>query len=389
MKLTPLAPRDPVALRDALVRRGVDGARACAVAEGARPVAFIVEDITRDTQEALLEAASRAGAECMMGDGWVLLAGAVSRVAGIAKSGPSGLCADVAEAIGVHLAGGEERSVWVTARGPVDLSRPVVVGVLNITPDSFSDGGDFLDPAAAMRHAEAMIESGADMLDLGAESSRPGCPNRVPPDEEWRRLAPVLTELARSWPSVPLSVDTVKAVTAARALDHGAWIVNDVSGLRLDSALARVCAEHGAGIVLMHSRGDFQTMATYDHAFYGDVVGETVQELAAAVELALDSGLTRDRIVVDPGLGFAKDPDQCYTVIRGLPVIRSLGFPVMIGPSRKRFLGAATGGDVAHRDDATANVCVAALLLGATLFRVHAVDRARQALALAAAIRSN
>ena len=222
------------------------------------------------------------------------------------------------------------------------------------------------------------------MLDLGAESTRPHT-SPVTEDEEWRRLEPVLTGVALRFPNVPVSVDTVKASVARRALDAGAWAINDVSGLRLDLQLADACAEHDAGLILMHSRGDVRTMATYQHATYSDVTAEVSRELEQAVAQACRHGVSRDRIVLDPGLGFAKTPEQSFRVLGGLPALARLGLPLMIGPSRKRFLGAATGRDVAERDVATAAACAVGWLLGARLFRVHAAAPARDALAVASA----
>jgi dihydropteroate synthase len=190
---------------------------------------------------------------------------------------------------------------WPLERGSVSLAQPVVVGILNITPDSFSDGGRFLDAAAALEHASELIEQGAAMLDLGAESTRPGRPAPVTPAEEWRRLEPVLAGLAERHPEVPLSVDTVKAETASRALAAGAWAINDVSGLRLDPEVADVCAEHGAGLVLMHSRGSVSTMASYDHAAYQHVTDDVVRELERAVETAASRGVGTERVVLDRG----------------------------------------------------------------------------------------
>ncbi|MBI4420406.1 MAG: dihydropteroate synthase [Gemmatimonadetes bacterium] len=277
---------------------------------------------------------------------------------------------------------------WTTARGSVWLERPVVAGILNITPDSFSDGGRYLAPAAALRHVEEMLAQGADLIDLGAESTRPGRPEPVPPEEEWRRLEPVLHELAHRFAEVPVSVDTVKSVTARRALDTGAWAINDVSGLRLDPDIATACAAAGAGLVLMHSRGSVADMATYDHAAYDDVVGAVSRELEESVRIAEERGVGRQQLVVDPGLGFAKRPEHNYAVLAGLGRLEKLGLPIMVGPSRKRFLAAATGTDVADRDPATAATCVAAYLLGAGLFRVHNVALARQALDVAHAVRT-
>jgi len=277
--------------------------------------------------------------------------------------------------------------VWLTARGPISVAGPVLAGILNVTPDSFSDGGQFLDPSAALAHAARMIEDGADLLDIGGESTRPGRPEPVSAREEWRRIEPVLAGLAKEFPSVPVSVDTVKSEVARRALNAGAWAINDVSGLRLDPDIATACAAHGAGLVLMHSRGTVSDMATYDHATYQDVAADVKRELAESVRIAEGRGVTRDRIVVDPGLGFAKRPEQNVDVLRRLDTLAELGLPIMVGPSRKRFLGHLTGRDVGDRDQATAAACVAAFFRGARLFRVHAVGVVREALQVAHAVR--
>jgi dihydropteroate synthase len=278
-------------------------------------------------------------------------------------------------------------AAWEMARGAIRLDRPRIVGILNVTPDSFSDGGRFLDPAAALRHAHAMVTEGADLLDVGAESTRPGRPEAVSAAEEWRRLAPVLAALVAEFPDTPLSVDTRKAEVAERVLEAGAWIVNDVSGLRHDPRLAEVCAAAGAGLILMHSRGTVSDMATYDHAVYQDVAGEVRAELAAAVETAGVRGVPPGRIVLDPGLGFAKRPEHNFTMLNRLATLAALGRPILVGPSRKRFLGVAGEGSAADRDLATSAACVAAYERGAQLFRVHNVAMTRAALDVAHAIR--
>ncbi|MBI3982406.1 MAG: dihydropteroate synthase [Gemmatimonadetes bacterium] len=277
---------------------------------------------------------------------------------------------------------------WNTARGRISLDPPLIVGILNVTPDSFSDGGRFVTLEAAVRHAGELVTAGAGMLDVGAESTRPGAA-RVSDDEEWRRLAPVLDGLAREMPAVPVSVDTTRSRTAARALDAGAWVINDVSGLRLDAAIADECARRGAGLVLMHSRGSVAEMATYDLAQYADVTADVARELEGSIDRALRRGVARGRLVLDPGLGFAKTPEQSLTVLRGLADLARFGLPIMIGPSRKRFLGAVTGRDVAERDAATAAACAMGYLFGASIFRVHAVAPTRDALAMAHALSAN
>jgi dihydropteroate synthase len=264
----------------------------------------------------------------------------------------------------------------------------LVAGILNITPDSFSDGGRFFDPAAALLQAESLINQGADLLDLGAESTRPGRPEPVSAEEEWRRLEPVLTEVIRHHPKTPVSVDTVKSQTARRALDLGAWAINDVSGLRADPAIAEACAQAQAGLILMHSRGSVRDMATYDHAKYDNVAKEVTDEMADSVGVAVRRGVSRASIVVDPGLGFSKRPEHNFAVLHGLGVLARLDLPIMVGPSRKRFLAAAVDRPVEERDPATAAACVAAYFLGAVLFRVHNVQLTREALAVAGAIRT-
>jgi dihydropteroate synthase len=277
-------------------------------------------------------------------------------------------------------------TVWQTGRGAVSLERPVIAGVLNLTPDSFSDGGRYNEPGRALEHAAALLEDGATMLDVGAESTGPGSRIPVPLDEEWRRLDPVLRGIVRQFPAVPLSVDTVKAATARRALEAGAWIINDVSGLRLDPAIAEICAAGDAGLILMHSRGSVSTMATYEDAQYRDVAAEVEAELAAQLVVAREHGVRAERIVLDPGLGFSKTPEQTFVALRAVPALAALGHAVMLGPSRKRFLGAVTGRDVSERDVATAAACALGWLLGAKLFRVHAPGPVRDALAVAHAV---
>ncbi len=384
-----LASRDPGAIREALVRRGIDDGSAAKTAEGLWPVTIFLDGVDDEPKRQLSETALLRGIELVSGDGWLALSGSMSRLAGLARAAPDVLPAPLAREVGACLRRlSDEHRTWRMERGQVNLDKPVVAGILNITPDSFSDGGKFLSPDSAMSHVDALIEAGADMIDLGGESTRPGLPDSVPVDEEWLRLGPVLDWIVREHSALPLSVDTVKSGIAKRALDAGAWAVNDVSALRLDSQVADVCAEFGAGLILNHSRGAFSEMASYEHATYSDVTAETARELLDAVRLAERAGVTREQIVIDPGLGFAKTPDQNCEVLRGLPLLTSLGLPIMVGPSRKRFLGEITGRDVVDRDGATAAACIAAFLGGAYLFRVHDVARVRESLAVAEALRS-
>jgi dihydropteroate synthase len=389
VKLTPLAPR-PAAIAEALACRGLSGIQADAAAAGLEPAAVVVDGVDDGEREALTRAARVQGLASLSGAGWVLLAGDVARLAGLARpGGAAGLPAGLAGPLGGALRGTfEPVERWRTARGALALDRPLVMGILNVTPDSFSDGGRWLDPAAAAAHAEAMLAAGADLLDVGAESTRPGRPAPVPAEEEWRRLAPVLADLVRRFPDVPISADTVKAATARRALDAGAWIVNDVSGLRHDPALADACAARGAGLVVMHSRGALADLATYAHADYGALLREVADELADMVRAAEARGVPADAVAIDPGFGFAKRPEQNLRLLDRLGALRALGRPIVVGPSRKRFLGTVTGREAAERDAATAAACVLAYERGAHVFRVHAVGETRDALRVAHAVRT-
>lgn len=280
------------------------------------------------------------------------------------------------------------RSDWPTARGSLRFDRPIIAGIINLTPDSFWDGGRHATVDAAVAHAERLLEEGADFLDLGGESTRPGA-SFVAADQEAARVLPVLRELVARFPKLLLSVDTVKAEVARRALDAGAAVINDVSGLRLDAALGRVVADHRAGLILMHSRGTMERMASYDLAVYGeDPVGEVAAELRDALARARAAGIEDDAVVLDPGLGFSKRTEHSVAVLMHLDRIAEIGRPVLIGPSRKRFIGEVSGGlPLEHRLEGTIAACVAGLFRGARLFRVHDVAPVRRALDTAEALR--
>lgn len=261
------------------------------------------------------------------------------------------------------------------------------MGILNVTPDSFWDGGRHSDTGAALKQAERLVREGAAVVDVGGESTRPGA-EPVPPEVERDRVLPIIEALVAEFPELLVSVDTVKASVARAALDAGAAIVNDVSALRLDAKLGPLCAERGAGLVLMHSRGTVERMASYDMAHYGpDPVAEVVEELKAALGRARGAGVAEAAIVLDPGLGFSKRTSDSVAVVRGLNRLLELGRPVLLGPSRKRFLGDLAGGIPAEeRLPATIAACVAGYIAGARLFRVHDVAPVREALAVAEAV---
>lgn len=262
--------------------------------------------------------------------------------------------------------------------------RTLVMGILNVTPDSFADGGLFSDPGAAEAAAVEMEARGADLIDVGGESTRPGS-DSVSAEEEIARIQPVLRRLSRAI-GVPVSVDTSKAAVAEMALAEGATLVNDVTGLRYDASLAKIAARTGAGLILMHARGPSRDM--YRDARYVTVSGEVRDELRSSLERAIDAGVRQESVVLDPGLGFAKRPDQSYAALAALPVLATLGCPLMAGPSRKSFLTAALGERRPdERDMATAASVAAAVLLGAHIVRVHNVPAAVDAVHVADAVR--
>ena len=252
------------------------------------------------------------------------------------------------------------------------------MGIVNVTPDSFSDGGELFDPERAVEAAVQMVADGADLLDVGGESTRPGA-DPLPEAEERRRVLPVIQALAGRV-TVPVSIDTYKPAVAEAALRAGASIVNDISGLRYEPDLAAVVASHRAALVLMHTRGRSRDM--YKEAVYHDVISEVLDELRESVAFAIGAGVPADRIMVDPGLGFAKEPVHTYEALSRLNEFGELGRPLLVGPSRKRFLtrpldaarGKAAGDTPAReRDWATAAAVSAAVFGGAHIVRVHAV----------------
>jgi dihydropteroate synthase len=280
---------------------------------------------------------------------------------------------------------------------PSKSQRPNVFGILNVTPDSFSDGGNFFSPETAIAQADRMISEGADAIDVGGESTRPGA-QPVPVREELKRILPVIRAIRSRWSDMAISIDTVKAEVARAALAEGASIVNDVSGMSLDPEMPRVCAEAGCSVVLMHSRGSVADMASYDKADYGsDPVGEILTELEESVATAQRAGIHPGRIALDPGIGFSKRTEHSLAALVQLPRIVALGYPVFVGASRKRVIAelirytsgaaASTGTTFAQqmvsnedRDMATVGVNVVAFFAGARIFRVHSVRANRLAL---------
>jgi len=263
-------------------------------------------------------------------------------------------------------------------RDLLNKGRPLVMGVVNVTPDSFSDGGRFLDPAAAIAQAQKLAAEGADIIDIGAESSRPyGGPVAVPLEEELARLARVLPAVVGL--GVPVSIDTMKAAVAASALETGATIVNDVWGLQRDPDMARVIAARGAPVVIMHNR------EAADPAI--DIIAEVAAFFSRSLEIAWEAGIARDRIVLDPGIGFGKTAEQSMTCIARLDAFRDFGLPLLVGASRKRFINTIMPSEPAERLGGSLAAHLLAVENGAAIIRAHDVGPTVQALAVAAAIR--
>jgi dihydropteroate synthase len=382
-----LSLHSPGALAGALRAGGVEAGDADSAASGATPLAVRFTGLGQTTLEALVRHAGKLGLDLSTGEDWAIVAGSRARLSTLAQ--PFRVPAELAE-LALALATAmphEPATAWEVARGTLRLDRPLIAGILNLTPDSFSDGGHLASLDVALRHAEQLVEDGARMLDVGGESTRPGRTAIVPDDEELRRVLPVIERLAAEFPDVPVAIDTVKASVAKAALDAGAAVVNDVSGLRFDPDMAPVVARAGAGLVLMHSRGEHLELASYAHARYDDgVVGAVLGELRAGIDMAVSAGIPLAAVAVDPGLGFGKTTAQSLALLDQLRAFLALGRPVYLGPSRKRFLGDVCGRPAAERDGLTAVACALAWERGARIFRVHDVRQAADALALATAL---
>ena len=259
------------------------------------------------------------------------------------------------------------------------------MGILNVTPDSFSDGGLYFDKEDAVAQGEALAGAGADIIDVGGESSRPFS-EPVPAEEEIRRVVPVIEELARRL-SIPISIDTTRAQVAAQALEAGAVMVNDIGALRLDPAMAALIADADVPVVLMHMKGTPKTMQMNPQ--YKDVVGEVKSFLADVIHRAEDSGIDRSKIIVDPGIGFGKTVSHNLRLIKDLSALQPLGVPIVIGPSRKSFISKLLGAGDERREVGTQAAVAVAALNGAHIVRVHNVERTRETLKLVDAIKNS
>lgn len=308
-----------------------------------------------------------------MGDGFVMsdqklqdLSAALNRLAPLAPAAPA------------------DRNTLPTRHGTLDFARrTLIMGIINVTPDSFFDGGRRFDPATAIADGVAMIASGADILDIGGESTRPGA-QPVSQDEEIARVLPVVRGL-RAQVGAPISIDSYKANVARAALDAGADIVNDISALRFDPEMASMVAAEKVPLILMHMQGTPRTMQKEPQ--YSDVVREVRDFLAAQLYQAMDAGVAQDAVVIDPGIGFGKTIEHNLQLLRGLPMLAALGQPLLVGVSRKTFIGKILGAEPAERLEGSLAAAVVAVLAGANILRVHDVPESYKATRIADAIR--
>jgi dihydropteroate synthase len=274
-------------------------------------------------------------------------------------------------------AGSTAKPASATLTALLSLGRPLVMGILNVTPDSFSDGGQFLDPAAAIAHAAEMVQQGADILDIGAESTRPyGGAIPVSADDEKARLAPVLPDVVKL--GVPVSIDTIKTPIAAWAIDQGATIINDVWGLQRDTGMAPLVAKLGVPVIVMHNR------ETADAAI--DIVADVIAFFSRSLEVARRAGIASERIVLDPGIGFGKTPEQSITCLARLEEFKRFGLPLLVGASRKRFISTITPSPPDRRIGGSISAHLLAVQKGVAIIRAHDVAETVQALRVSAAI---
>jgi len=330
-------------------------------------------------------AVARGTVECAIEQGDAILIGTDKQLARLCvklRGQPFGLPALAAELASVLAHAATPPATWRTAGRELSLGRPLIMGILNVTPDSFSDGNRFLDPQRAVERALEIAEQGADIIDIGAESTRPGAPP-VGADAELERLLPVIEQLAGRI-ACAISVDTWKAVVARAAMAAGAEIINDISGFTFDPDMAAVAAHTGAGVVLMHTRGTPRTMQA--DTSYANLMGEVIQGLGRSVEIAVAAGVERQRMTVDPGIGFAKDRAGNLEILRRLRELTSLGLPLLVGTSRKGFIGKTLDRDAGERAFGTAATVALAIANGASILRVHDVAEMRDVADMAHAI---
>jgi dihydropteroate synthase len=331
-------------------------------------------------------AVARGTVACSIDATDVLLIGTykqLSSLCGKLEGQPFGLAQLAPKLVSVLHKIHQPPAYWQTSQRRLELDRPLIMGVLNITPDSFSDGGRFNDLDLAVERALQMAEEGADLIDIGGESTHPGAPP-VSGDEELKRILPVIEALSHML-AIPVSVDTWKSAVADASLSAGAEIINDISGLNFDPAMAQVAAHHQAGLVLMHTRGTPQQMQ--QNTCYIDLMQEITASLAKSAATALAAGTTSDRIVLDPGIGFGKNAEGNLEILHRLSELKSLGYPLLAGTSRKSFIGTTLKQEkTCDRLFGTAATVALAVAAGANILRVHDVRAMKDVALMAHAI---
>lgn len=393
--LRALCLNSPAAVRTELERIGVDPAGIGRMLPKCEQHALLLPSVRTAAANILKQemlslggdaAVARGTVACSVAATDVLLIGTRKQLTVLCnklKGQPFGLTAMADKLAGLLATLATRPACWQTSSQQLPLDRPLIMGILNVTPDSFSDGGKHSDPAAAVAKALQLADDGADLIDIGGESTRPGAAP-VSADEEISRILPVLKALSGRL-SIPISVDTWKHQVARAVLDAGAEIINDISGLAFDPALAAVVAQHRAGLVLMHTRGAPRQMQ--QHTDYGNLMGELASALDRSAAAAHAAGIAQQQIVIDPGIGFAKDVQGNLEILRRLPELHSLGYPLLLGTSRKSFIGKVLQrDDVAEREFGTAATVALAVAAGVRILRVHDVRAMKDVALMAHAI---
>ena len=332
-------------------------------------------------------AVARGSVSCSVAVSDILIMGTVKQIMALAKKiekqpfGLSLIARDISEIL-ANMSRNEY--VWKTSRRKLTLgNKTLIMGILNVTPDSFSDGGLFYSQQKAVEHGLQMVAQGADIIDIGGESTRPGAKS-VSAAVELKRVLPVIESLVQQV-KVPISIDTKKAQVVREAIAAGAEIVNDISALNGDKKMAKTIKETGAAVVLMHIRGTPQNMQK-GNLVYADIMGEIIAYLKKSSEKAVKAGIEKDCLVIDPGIGFGKTPEDNYKIIKNLSELKGLGMPVMVGTSRKSFIGKLTGGEPRQRLEGTAATVAAAIMNGCHIVRVHDVAAMKKVAAITDAI---
>ena len=332
-------------------------------------------------------AVARGSVSCSVPVSGILIMGTVKQILALAKKiekqpfGLSLIARDMSEIL-VNITRNEY--IWKTSRRKLSLgNKTLIMGILNVTPDSFSDGGLFYSQQKAVEHGLQMAAEGADIIDIGGESTRPGA-GSVMAGVELKRVLPVIESLVKQV-KIPISIDTKKAQVARQTIAAGAEIVNDISALNGDKKMAKTIKETGAAVVLMHMRGGPQNMQK-GNLVYADIMGEIIDYLKKSSQTAVKAGIERDCLVIDPGIGFGKTPKDNYKIIKNLSELKGLGMPVMVGTSRKSFIGKLTGGEPRQRLEGTAATVAAAIMNGCHIVRVHDVAAMKKVAAITDAI---